>query len=233
MSTPVKRSYDATGRQARAQQTRQRVMDVAHDLFIAQGYGRTTIADIARGADVSVETIYSAFGNKAALLRKIWYARFRGDDQDIRLLHRPEIQEMLAEPDLVVRLHRHARVVTPILRRFVPLHRAIEAAVTSEPAAAAMVAEYDAGRLDASTHYAKAAKKTGQLAVSTAECRDIFSATLDGTLWHRLVHERGWSDKRFAAFLGELWVSVLMQSASGNKAGCVGSSPASRSRRVG
>ena len=209
MDTPVKRSYDSRGRQADAQKTRQRVIDVAHDLFINQGYGRTTIADIARGADVSVETVYSAFGNKAALLRKIWFVRFRGDERDVRLLDRPEIQEMLTEPDLVVRLRRHAVVITPVFRRFVPLHRALEAAAASEPSAADMVAEYDAGRLDASTHYAKAARKTGQLAVSAAECRDVFSATLDGALWYRLVYEGGWSDKRFAAFLGDLWVSML------------------------
>jgi AcrR family transcriptional regulator len=209
MATPVKRSYDATRRQARAQETRQRVMDAAHDLFIDRGYARTTITDIARDADVSAETIYAGFGNKPALLRRIWYARFRGDEQDVRFLDRPEIQEMLAEPDLVLRLHRHADVVTPVFRRFVPLHRVLEAAAASEPSAAEMVAEYDAGRLDACTHYARAAKKTGQLAVSTAECRDILSATLDGTLWHRLVHEGGWTDRRFAAFLGKLWVSML------------------------
>ena len=69
---------------------------------------------------------------------------------------------MLAEPDLVVRLRRHAALVTPVFRRFVPLHRALEAAAASEPSAADMVAEFDAGRLDASTHYAKAAKKTGR-----------------------------------------------------------------------
>jgi AcrR family transcriptional regulator len=209
MSTPVKRSYDARGRQARAQETRQRISDVAHDLFVTRGYGRTTIADIARGADVSVETVYSAFGNKAALLRRIWFARFRGDEQDVRFLDRPEIQDMLAEPDLVVRLRRHAVLVTAVFRRIVPLHRALEAAAASEPSAAEMVAEYDAGRIDACTQYANAAKKTGQLAVSAVECRDILSATLDGALWHRLVHEGGWSDKRFAAFLGDLWVSVL------------------------
>jgi AcrR family transcriptional regulator len=209
MAKPVKRSYDASGRQARAQQTRQRIIDVAHDLFLSQGYGRTTIADIARGADVSVETVYSAFGNKAALLRKVWFVRFRGDDQDVRLLHRPEIQEMLAEPDLVVRLRRHAVVFTPVFGRFVPLHRALQAAAASEPSAADMVAEFDALRQDASTQYAKAAKRTGQLSVSAAECRDVFNATLDGSLWHRLVHEGGWSDQRFAAFLGDLWVSSL------------------------
>ena len=212
MGTPVKRSYDASGRQARAQETRQRIIDVAHDLFIRQGYGRTTIADIARGADVSVETVYAAFGNKAALLRKVWYVRFRGDEQDVRLLDRSEIQEMLAEPDLVVRLRRHANVITPVFRRFVPLHRALEAAAASEPSAAEMVAEFDVRRVDACAQYAKAARKTGQLAVSAAECRDVFNATLDGGLWHRLVHECGWSDKRFAAFLGDLWVSALTSS---------------------
>jgi len=209
MTTPVKRSYDASGRQARAQKTRQRIIDVAHDLFISQGYGRTTIADIARGAGVSVETVYSAFGNKAALLRRVWFVRLRGDEQDVRLLHRPEIQELLAEPDLVIRLRRQAVVYTAVFRRFVTLHRALEAAAASESSAADIVAEFDAGRLDACTEYAKAAKRTGQLAVSETECRDIFSATLDGSLWHRLVDERGWSDKRFAAFLGDLWVSSL------------------------
>jgi AcrR family transcriptional regulator len=209
MGKPVKRSYDSSGRQARARETRQRIVDVAHDLFISRGYGSTTIADIARGAGVSVETVYSAFGNKAALLRQVWYVRFRGDDQEVRLLHRPEIQEMLAEPDLTRRLHRHAVVITPVFRRFVPLHRALEAAAASEPAAAEMVAEFDANRLDACTQYAKAAKRTGQLAVSATECRDVFNATLDGALWHRLVQEGGWSDKRFSAFLGDLWVSAL------------------------
>jgi AcrR family transcriptional regulator len=189
--------------------SRQRVIEVAHDLFVREGYGRTTIADIARGAGVSVETIYSAFGTKANLLRTVWFVRFRGDEQDIRFLDRPEIREMLAEPDLVVRLRRHAAIVTPVFRRWVPLHRALEAAAASEPSAADMIAEFDAGRVDACTHYARAARKTGQLKVSTAECRDILNGTLDGALWKRLVHEAGWSDRRFAAFLGELWVSAL------------------------
>ena len=209
MSAPVKRSYDASRRQAHAQQTRQRVIEVAHDLFVSHGYGRTTIADVARSAEVSVETVYSAFGTKANLLRTVWFVRFRGDEQDIRFLDRREVQEMLAEPDLVVRLRRHAVIVTPVFRRFVPLHQALKAAAASESSAADMVAEYDDGRLDACTHYAKAAQRTGQLTVSTAECRDVLSATLDGALWHRLVHESGWSDKRFAAFLGGLWVSTL------------------------
>ncbi len=56
-----------------------------------------------------------------------------------------------------------------------------------------MLAEFDERRLDAAGHYARAAATTGQLAVSERECRDLLAATMDGTLWHRLVEEQAWS----------------------------------------
>jgi hypothetical protein len=51
---------------------------------------------------------------------------------------------------------------------------------------------------------------TGRLAVSQTECRDVLFATMDGTLWRRLVIERGWSDSRYADWLGSLWIAVLV-----------------------
>ena len=54
---------------------------------------------------------------------------------------------------------------------------------------------------------------TGRLAVSQAECRDILFATMDGTLWRRLVVERGWSDERYADWLGSLWIAQLVSAA--------------------
>jgi hypothetical protein len=76
-----------------------------------------------------------------------------------------------------------------------------------------MLAEFDAGRLDAAEHYARAAADTGQLGVSRTECRDVLAATMDGTLWQRLVAESGWSDERFAAWLARTWISALEVSA--------------------
>ena len=70
---PVKRrAYDSSRRQAQARETQSAIVRAARDLFIDQGYGRTTIADIAGAAGVSVETIYAAFGNKATLLHRAW-----------------------------------------------------------------------------------------------------------------------------------------------------------------
>ncbi len=211
MVGPVKRQYDSSRRQEQARETQLRVIAAARDLFVAKGYGQTTIADVAGTAGVAVETVYAAFRNKATLLRQVWYVGFRGDDEDVRLLDRPEIRGVLAEPDLATRLRAHAAVMTPVFRRITPLLIALRGAAASEPAAAAMLAEFDERRLDAAGHYARAAGETGQLAVTESECRDVLAATLDGSLWHRLVAESGWSDDRFAAWLGRMWISLLME----------------------
>jgi hypothetical protein len=31
----------------------------------------------------------------------------------------------------------------------------------------------------------------------------------DGMLWQRLVNERGWTNERFADWLGRMWVHLL------------------------
>ncbi len=33
----------------------------------------------------------------------------------------------------------------------------------------------------------------------------------DGMLWHHLVTERGWTNERFAEWLGRMWVSLLVR----------------------
>lgn len=186
-------------------------IQAAHDLFVGKGYGRTTVADVAAAAGVAVETVYAAYRNKPTLLRQVWYATFRGDEEDVRLLDRPEIREVLAEPNLATRLRTQAVVFLPVFRRITPLLRALQGAATSEPEAAAMLAEFDERRLDAAGHYARAAAATGQLAVSEEECRDVLAATLDGALWHRLVVEGAWPEDRFAELLGTIWVATLLR----------------------
>jgi len=210
MSKTVKRPYNSTRRQEQAGETRLRILDAARELFVSKGYGRTTIAEIASTAGVAVETVYAAFRNKPTLLRQVWYVSFRGDEEEVRFLDRPEIRSVLAEPDLATRFDRHAVVVTDVFRRIARLLAALQGAAASEPAAAAMLAEWDEGRLDACTAYAEAAAATGQLAVSEAECREVLAATMDGALWQRLVAESGWTDERFAAWLGRLWTSQLV-----------------------
>jgi AcrR family transcriptional regulator len=211
----VKRRYDSSRRQEQARENRQRIVAAAHALFVDKGYGRTTIADIGAAAGVATETVYAAFRNKPRLLHQAWDVAVGGDDQNVHLLDRPEMRAVLAEPDLDTRLSRFADVNTAIMRRTAPLLRALRGAAASEPAAAALVAEADGARLEAMAVHAAAAAGTGRLAVSEAECRDVLWSTTDGTLWHRLVLERGWTDDRYATWLGRMWVSMLVERIDG------------------
>ncbi len=210
MTKGVKRSYDSSRRQEQARQTRQRVLQVAHDLFVEQGYGRTTIADVARGAGVSSETIYATFKNKATLLHHVWDVTIGGDDEEVVFHERPEIQAIRAEPDLAKRFMMQARMSTATARRMTPFANAVHASSGAEESAASMLAEMDRQRYEGIGVMAAEAAATGQLAVSEQECRDLVWATTDGLLWHRLVQVRGWTDEQYADWLGRMWVATLV-----------------------
>ena len=61
-----KRSYDASGRQRRAEERREAVIDAAASVFAARGFDGTTIADIAKAAGVSVP-YFQKLGTKTDL----------------------------------------------------------------------------------------------------------------------------------------------------------------------
>lgn len=205
------RKYDSSRRQEQARQTRLAVVRAAQALFVEQGYGRTTMADIAGAAGVSVETVYAAFGNKPTILHRVWDITIGGDDEDVVFHERPEIQAIRSERDLAKRLVLHAAMATATARRIVPFMRTLHAAAGSEPAAAEMLAEIGRQRLAGMTVMASEAAATGQLAVSEEECRDVVWAYTDGNLWHELVVERGWTDERFAEWMGRAWVAALVK----------------------
>jgi AcrR family transcriptional regulator len=208
---PVKRrAYDSTRRRAQAEDTRAAIIRAARDLFIERGYGHTTLSDVARAAGVSVETIHKSVGTKATLLHRAWDITVGGDDQDITFHERPEVRAIRAEPDLGRRLVLHAAFSTRTAERIAPFQLMVQAAAGSDPAAAAMLAEMGRQRLAGLSVMAADAAKTGQLAVTEEECRDVIWSMTDGMLWHHLVNERGWSSDRYATWLGQVWVDRLV-----------------------
>ena len=220
MAQPVKRprAYDSSRRKEQARQTRRQVLDAARELFVAKGYGRATIADIAAAAGVSPELIYATFRNKATLLHRVWDVTIGGDDEEVTFHERPEIMAMRAEPDLAKRLRMHARFHTATSARIVPFLLALQGAAGTEPAAAEMLAEIGRQRLAGMGVLAREAEATGQLAVTEEVCRDVVWSTTDGMMWQRFVVERGWSDDEFATWLGDMWVAVLVRPRSRPKA---------------
>jgi AcrR family transcriptional regulator len=225
MPDPVKRTYSSPRREAQKTETRRAVIRAARDLFVSRGYARTTIAEIAREARVSPETVYTTFGNKAALLHRTWDVTVGGDDEEIVFHERPEVRAIRAEPDLAMRLRLWAAFSTTTQRRTSPFMRMVEAAADSEPAAAEMLAEIGRQRLAGMAVMARSAADTGQLAISVEECRDVGWATTDGAMWHRLVEQRGWSDDQFAEWLATVWIASFVRPSPVPDAGVTSPAP--------
>lgn len=60
-----------TSRDAQAERTRQRILEVALDLFAERGYGATSLQDIADEMGVTKAAVYHHFHAKADILRAI------------------------------------------------------------------------------------------------------------------------------------------------------------------
>jgi AcrR family transcriptional regulator len=102
-----RRRYQRAGRQLAAQATRDSILRAARSLFAERGFARTTIEAIAAHAEVAPQTVYAAFGSKAAVAAEFRFLLEREADIPRRF------QQMLAERDpgrqleLVAKIGRH------------------------------------------------------------------------------------------------------------------------------
>jgi len=96
-TTTARRGYTSELRAQQAEQTRLRIVDAALARFRVDGYEKTTLADIAAEAGVSVETV-RAHGPKSALM--VAAARCVAHDPDAGPLLDTELgRAYLAQPD--------------------------------------------------------------------------------------------------------------------------------------
>jgi AcrR family transcriptional regulator len=69
--TPAERVYRSELRARQATETRAAILDAARASFLASGYATATMAEIARQAGVSAQTVYAHFGSKAGVMQAL------------------------------------------------------------------------------------------------------------------------------------------------------------------
>ena len=113
-----RRRYDATLRTERAAQTRARILETAHRVFLERGYAGATIPSIATQAGVAVETVYRAAPGKAGLLAAVVDAALAGGSENAALSveARPGIRRVVEEEDPVRKLRLYAATQPGVYR---------------------------------------------------------------------------------------------------------------------
>jgi AcrR family transcriptional regulator len=98
-------------------ETRRRLLAAAKQEFAERGYAAATVVRIADRADVSVQTLYSAWGNKRALLRAVMETSVMGDDDTFFEAERPPVALLFANVDDAVLADPH-RLINHIVHQF-------------------------------------------------------------------------------------------------------------------
>ncbi|PXY22556.1 TetR/AcrR family transcriptional regulator [Prauserella muralis] len=189
-----------TGRRAeKARQTRQRMLGAAHELFVDQGYGATTLQHIADRAGVAVQTIYFTFGNKRSLLKELVDVTIAGDDEPLATMERPWFRQALATETAQEHLRAHVAGARAILHRVGPIMTVLANAAATDPEVAALWPQepdprFVVQRTAAASLMSKPGARTG---VSVDHAADVLYGLLGTEVYQIMVRERGWSPERW------------------------------------
>jgi AcrR family transcriptional regulator len=208
VSSPQPRSYDSTGRRALAQVNRARILDAARTLFVEQGFAATTVAAIASASEVSVPTVFAAFGSKVNLLKEAAETTIVGDAEAIPMAERAEMRHVHAGETAEEVLDRLAELVVSRSRAVQPIFAVVYGARDGHPEIAALLDLFEDQRLAGATVLARtvAARLSTDDEVLVAEIRDCIWVGLSPTLYESFVVKRGWSPSRY-----QVWLRAAMQ----------------------
>lgn len=204
--------------QQRAEATRRRVVDAAERLFLSGGYHTTTIEAIAAAADVSVETIYKRFGNKAALLRAtVALAVVEAPDPTAfieQFLALPPLQAVRAETDQAAQLRLLAGFSRTRLQRSADLHRMLRQAGSGDPVLAEFISADHAIRRQSQRALIDLLMVNGPLRRPPDEAAETYSALANPDLYLLLTTEHRWTPERFETWLGDSFIALLLDGKS-------------------
>lgn len=202
------RLRDAAAPQARTRRTRSAVIDASRALFAERGYAATTIEAISDESDTPQATIYRLFGSKLGILKAVIDVGIVGDDQAIAMADRPQVRELLAEPDPHDLLAGFARLLRDVMGRTGPVYRLLADAARSDEGAASLLAEIARQRQDGQRRVARSLARSGALRPGLRErdAADIIHALASPEVYGLLVLDRGWNGERY-----QRWVAAILR----------------------
>ena len=197
--------YDNSQRHEAARTTRARVMEAAKTSFIERGFGATTIRQIAEDAEVSQETIYRAFGGKAALLKSVYDVSLAGDDDPIPLAERREAIAVRDAESPAESARAYAELAQLISSRIDPLLRVLLGARDTDPALAEFARTTERERHVGSSFHVHRWASNGWLRddITIDQAIDtVWALNSPQPRWLLLDH--GWSEERHTQWLARL-----------------------------
>ena len=207
-----KRKYDASRRRAAAELTRAAVLRAARELFTSRGYAGTSIAEIARVAGVSVDTLYETVGRKPQLLLAVHDMELAGGDAPVDAEQRDYVKQIRAAPTASAKITAYTEALARLLPRTVPLLESLRAAGETDAACREVYAAVRERRAANMRLFAADLRATGELR------DDLDDHTIADLVWSMnapeyflLIRSRGRTPEQYAAMVRDVWIQTLLR----------------------
>jgi AcrR family transcriptional regulator len=205
------RPYESAKRDEQAQATRWSILQAARKLFVANGYGATTIQGIADEAGVAVQTVYAGFGNKRELLKQAIDVSIVGDDEPVALDGRASVQAVRAERNPKRRARMAAAVTRGVVEGASQMFKVARDAASTDPEARALFKFLMANRRQGMDGAAVAlAGPSGKLRAPIDEAADTLFVLYSPDVALLLTEELGWSLDRYEEWLADMLERTLL-----------------------
>jgi AcrR family transcriptional regulator len=202
----TRRRYDSTRRQADAEARHRRIVDEATKLFLDNGFGATSIGQIAEAAEVSPQTIYATFGSKAGVLARSIDVALVGDFEDTPAFDRAP---KLADADDFV---AYADFLREINERISPLIRVMEQSAATDPALAELRSTLvDRIRSDCRRWVAQIGRKALRPGLSEEQAADVMAVLQAPNVYTSFTVDAGWSPQQYERWIADALPQLLLR----------------------
>jgi AcrR family transcriptional regulator len=208
-----KREYDSTRRQAQANETRRHILEAARKLFMERGYAGATAEAIAAEAGVAAQTIYAIFKNKKKILVSLMnVSPTTGVEDHTPMLERPPVQAVSQEPDQHRQLQMFAQVVASNLDQVAVVSEIMTDAAKVEPDFDRILQKLNKQRLEHMTFAVQQIASNGPFRekVDKAYATDTVWTLTSPDVFLLLRRDRGWSKEKYAQWLADMLIEVLL-----------------------
>jgi AcrR family transcriptional regulator len=195
-----KRRYDSPLRAAQAATSRAAILTAARELFIAQGYGATTVDQIAQRAGVSKPTVFSAVGNKAEVLKAVRDVAMSGDDDPRSVTDREHVAGIAAAGDRDHAIDLTAAHIVDVVARYHQVHEVIRGASGTDPVVAEL---WETGERERRIGAGHLLQRLGAPAGPRHRALDRLWLLMAPDNYDRLVIRRHWSRRHFERWLAD------------------------------
>ncbi|WP_426225163.1 TetR/AcrR family transcriptional regulator [Pseudarthrobacter sp. DSP2-3-2b1] len=199
-------------RRQKADATRRRIVQAAHQEFIERGFHGATMAGIASHAKVASQTVYFVFHTKPELISAVIDAAVLGDEDPRPPQAREWWAEMVAEPNAAEALRIFIRGAGDVFARAAAVSEVLRAAALTD-SEVRRTYEYHENLRRAGfgeVLHMLADKGTLRAGQSLDELTDVFLTVYGDGTYHKLSAEHGWSHEQIMAWLENVLPGMLL-----------------------